>query len=794
MVQIGGAAVACLTPAALPWRNDRYVGKQPVTARLGAFVGRDSGEQLVTVVGPAGVGKSRLALEVCSRVLRSGGVHYVPLADAGTRNDLLGAVAGALGVPLGEGGEAQLLNALQAREPTLLWLDDCDLVAGCAGDLIEAWLAAAPGLTILATARRALRLRGERELSISPLDEEDGVELFVARSPTRHDDLPSVRAVVQRLDGLPLAIELAAARTSVLSPSQLLQRLSERARLLSRTSGARRHRSMAAALDVSWSLLDVHEREALARCAVFVGGFDLEAAEVVLESDAIGAPWAIDVLESLVRHHLVVVDGDRYRLLESVAEYARAHLHRDTDAQHAVARCHAQLYFDRYARGEPGPAHTAWLHIADDVLNIEAAIERSSSAGDIATATPLALALAEYRAWFGPLNSGITVLESLATARGEEQIAARLSLGRLRHLAGDPTGIDDLVWALDAARARRDATLEGTALLWLANAQASLPYDERTTTYRRALACVEAGGDPLKIASAQIWLGDHLQTGDEARALVEAGLRVARWHQHLQLEAHARYVLGQMAFVSGRRAAALEYFEEALSRSRAVGIPRYEFRCLLSLSCMQADEAPSEAIAHGASALRVARHLGDLRLEISARAILADAHTDSNPERALDEWTQLVELAERAEDPRQRAAAAICRGEALMRLQRTSEAREVLEEVIAATEGPELGHLASKAAICMCLLPDAGVREISLLDRLEPLAARNAERHVQLLTHRALLREATGDEAAARADLAIAEERLGEIDRLFNETTGEYLNTLRSKLERSREGDTPVRE
>ncbi|MFI6050850.1 BTAD domain-containing putative transcriptional regulator [Streptomyces violascens] len=306
-------------------------------AQLTSFVGRDSelavlvrllgSSRLVTLIGTGGTGKTRLALEAAARL--PGEVCFVDLS-ASPRTAL--AVRGALG--LRDSGaddpEAALVEALRDRA-VLLILDNCEQIVEDAAALTHRLLSHCPGLRVLATSREALGITGESLRPVGPLDTDAAVRLFTDRAVAVRPDFapdqsnsPAVQAICSSLDGLPLAIELAAARLRQLPLTEIADRLDDRFRLLSRGDRTKpeRHRTLRAVVEWSWSLLSDEEREFAARLTVFAGGATAEAAGRVCGADA----DAEDLLASLTDKSLVEAGAGRYRMLETIRAYAAAQL------------------------------------------------------------------------------------------------------------------------------------------------------------------------------------------------------------------------------------------------------------------------------------------------------------------------------------------------------------------------------------------------------------------------------------------------------------------------------------
>ncbi|MFF9281897.1 AfsR/SARP family transcriptional regulator [Streptomyces griseosporeus] len=403
-------------------------------ARLTSFVGREGdieriredlrGARLVTLLGPGGAGKTRLSQEAAERVRGAArdGVWLAELAPVDTPEAVPEAVLTAVGAreTVLRGAGAEELRAVAeryddpvvrltehcARRRMLLILDNCEHVVDAAARLVEELLARCPGLTVLATSREPLGVPGEVLRPVEPLPEPVALRLLAdrgaaARPGFRVEEDPEACAeICRRLDGLPLAIELAAARLRMLTPRQIADRLDDRFRLL--TSGSRtvlpRQQTLRAVVDWSWDLLDAGERDVLRRLSVFAGGCDLAAAEAVC------GPAAFDALASLVDKSLVVTapSGDgamRYRLLETVAEYAAERL--DEAGQRPEAeRAHLTYYRELARTTDPkllGPEQRAAIELIErEYENLRTALRHAVAERDAQEALCLVLSLGWY--------------------------------------------------------------------------------------------------------------------------------------------------------------------------------------------------------------------------------------------------------------------------------------------------------------------------------------------------------------------------------------------------------------
>lgn len=388
-----------------------------VPVELSAFVGRVreiaeirgllSGSRLITLTGAGGSGKSRLALEVVAGLEGDvfGPVGWASLAALEDPAHVLRQVAGAFGIPEEvRGGLAGLINLL-GETPRVLVLDNCEHLVEPAARLAAALLAGCPGLRILATSREALGIGGERAWLVPPLSlpapnaptgelgASEAVQLFLERGrdavagySVPPDRLPLVAGICRTLDGIPLALELAAARVRVLSLEQISDRLDDALRLL--TQGARtgpsRHRTLQATIDWSHDLLPPEARVLFRRLAAFRGGFTLEGVESVGGGEDVDPDQALDLLTTLVDKSLVLVQEEqglaRYDLLETVRQYARRRL-QESDEEQRVRRLHARFFVDRVAAEEPrfteAGRREAIARLLPDLENIREALHWS---------------------------------------------------------------------------------------------------------------------------------------------------------------------------------------------------------------------------------------------------------------------------------------------------------------------------------------------------------------------------------------------------------------------------------
>jgi predicted ATPase/class 3 adenylate cyclase len=385
----------------LPRPASSFVGRAGELDELVELL--DSDARLVTLTGPGGSGKTRLAIEAAAQLVGDypNGVFWIPLAPLRDPALVLETVAQSVGA-------RQDLASHFAGKRALLLLDNFEQVIDAAAELSDL-LRSCRGLEALVTSRELLRVDGECEYPVQPLVESEAVELFAARAGIDPDG--TIEELCRRLDNLPLAVELAAARASVLSPTQILERLSQRLDLLRGGRDAdSRHSTLRATIDWSHDLLDPPERILFARLAVFAGGCTLEAAQDVCEAD-------LDTLQSLVEKSLVRRSGGRFWMLETIREFAAGRLEESGEAgelrdRHAawVAALVDEVSRTRALRRlEP----EAVARLAPEHDNVRQAIAWSIEGGDPGVGSKLIGTLCVYWVYTGRAREGVALAERL---------------------------------------------------------------------------------------------------------------------------------------------------------------------------------------------------------------------------------------------------------------------------------------------------------------------------------------------------------------------------------------------
>jgi predicted ATPase len=534
-----------------------------VTARL------QNGARLLTLTGPGGMGKTRLAIESATELVahNRNGVFWVPLASLSDPALVMSEVAQTLGA------KGSVVEHVGAGEMLLL-LDNFEQVVDAAPEL-GGLLQGCPNLRLLVTSRERLRVAGEVEYAVPPLADPEAAELFSARSGIANDDV--IAELCRRLDNLPLAVELAAARASVLSPAQMLERLGQRLDLLKGGRDAdARQQTLRATIEWSHDLLNEAERALFARLAVFHGGCTLDAAEQVISAD-------IDTLQSLVDKSLLRFSDERYWMLETIREFALSMLGRLAEADELKAH-HADYFLALAREAEPNMRMYSadWLaRLERDHDNLRAALDYFAAAHDATRLMTLTGSLTDLWAYGGHVQEGWQrVTAALATD-------AQPSAARARVLVGAADLADNRGDTSSAKRLSSEGLAIYTSLgekWWMAYALGQLglaaiedaDYDGAKRNLRHANELFREVGDELwTIANTRALAWAHEASGDRstARELHEANLPRALAVGARETAVGTLGSLSMLAADDGRVADALSLVRQNLTAAVELGSP-----------------------------------------------------------------------------------------------------------------------------------------------------------------------------------------------------------------------------
>ena len=569
----------------LPDPLTSFIGRERELTEVGTLLQM---ARLVTVTGPPGTGKTRMALQL-ARDPASGlpkSSVFVALAPVVEPEDVWSAVAQALGARERTRVAAfdEVIDTLSEQE-LLLVLDNFEHVLAAGPDL-GTLLVACPLLRVIVTSRERLRISGERAYLLSPLDTTDAVRLFVDRARSvradfsmTSEDAATVEDICSRVDRLPLAIELAAGRVRLFGATTLLARLDRRLSVLS--GGPRdqppRQQALGATIDWSYDLLSSAERSLFRALAVCVGGFSLEAAQ------ALGNDEALAVVESLVEKSLVqqengIHEQPRFRMLETLREYALERLE-ESGLETAVRHAHATYYraFAEEAELEySGPSEGACFDLLEqDYANLRAAIEWSLDVGELELGLSIAGALWRFLYHRGHMSDGRDLLRRLLNADLADMLPATVrakalfAISSLAVWQGDsPAGRADAQSSVALYRALRDKRGEGFALHTLAH---TVDHAAAPDLYSESIACLREAGDERGVAWSLQCLGNVkvvLGELDEARAILVEGLEVARQSQSAPTISGSLTGLGALSARLGDHARAYQLYLEGFELRR----------------------------------------------------------------------------------------------------------------------------------------------------------------------------------------------------------------------------------
>jgi predicted ATPase/DNA-binding winged helix-turn-helix (wHTH) protein len=601
-------------PHNLPADLTSFVGRREELLKLPAML---ASSRLLSLTGAGGVGKTRLAVRLAQDVVNDfpDGVWLIELAPLAAPDLLAQTFATVVGVQEGPQRSARdaLLDSLRHRA-LLLVVDNCEHILPACADLLEALLRVAPGVRVLATSREALGVSGEtvcrvRSLSLpeplapvpAALPDSEATQLFVERARAvdeafalTADTADSIVRICRRLGGIPLAIELAAARVDVLSLEQIEARLQNRFHLL--TGGPRtalpRQRTLEATLDWSYQLLSDTQRQLLCRLSVFPSSWTLQAAEHVCAGEGIDEGRMLDLLSQLVNKSLVVVDSAftgerRFGLLETVRHYARERLAQSGDAERVRAR-QFEFFYDEFRHALPrlrGHGQQAYLRrLRIEQENLRCALEFSLTSPDLAEkGTELAAALFWFWTKRGLFGEGEMWLERVLAVTGgvagSLRARALIGLAHMHHFQGRHSEVAaDAIEALALGRNENDAWAVSFALFLQAlSAVEQGDYEQARARCLEARDAADVSGDPLQhggplhvLANIALSNGDY----DRAHHLYQESIDVHRragesWGVGILLSAAAGLCIIQKDFAQARAQAS-----EAMSLCEELEDPR----------------------------------------------------------------------------------------------------------------------------------------------------------------------------------------------------------------------------
>jgi predicted ATPase/class 3 adenylate cyclase len=557
----------------LPVPATPFLGRDRELSEVVELLAAD-GARLLTLTGPGGTGKTRLALQAAglSSDAYPDGVFWVPLAPLRDPALVIATAAQTLG---SKNGLAEHI----ADKRMLCLFDNFEQVIEAAPDL-GALVSACPNLDLLVTSRERLRVGGEQTYPVPPLAEPDGEALFVTRARAVDPAFAgseAMRVLCRRLDELPLALELAAARTALFSPEQLLAKLSQRLDLLKGERDADpRQQTLRATIEWSHDLLTESEERLFRRLAVFAGGCTYEAAEEIADADP-------DTLQSLLDKSLLrkrdSPTGPRYWMLETIREYAAERLEASDEAEE-LRRRHAEHFLDLADQGTFVVMDATWVDLVDAELdNVRGALDSAAATGQTQRVLSATASLRDF--WFtrGYITEGRARLESALAADPEPtpaRCSALIAASTAAVAGGDvPSARRHLDQALDAANSLGDPRLSALARLqeaWL------LTESER---WSDALAILDDVVPVLRDLGAwdaaipanrtRAWIYEELGDMDRFWLLTEENLEHSRAHEHRRIEARALGALAEKAENEGRFDDARDLLVQSLSIDRQLG-------------------------------------------------------------------------------------------------------------------------------------------------------------------------------------------------------------------------------
>ena len=803
------AASVRVSDASLPRHPNPFVGRASELARLGE---RLASHRCVTVVGPGGVGKTRTVVHLLreGRVATPSTVRFVDLSDSLNPAAVLDAIGQTVPVPSNAPDRrAALCEALARFGPWLLVLDNVEQVAEAVAALVREALERAPELRILCTSRAPMGVVGESVFRLGPMSTEDAQALFEARG---HDQGISLEPVAQastgqllaELDHLPLAIELAAARLPLLSPQAILERLSDRFRLLANPARKGRLGSLHATLAWSWKLLATEEQAALGQMGVFEGGFSLHAAEAVVD---VPGMWAGDLVQRLVHCNMVhVVRPDRFTLLQSI----RSFVHAERPLEAPTRRRHA-TYFARWgvdqglwerrnteaklpqAEFENLRAACAWtLEHPDgaatlrallmsvvalsvrrrDLRVVEAWVQQAAQSYEGANRGGMALMageIAQHRSHVDLARRHF--VDAVAAVdngvASQERLDARLALLWHELFLGDPQAAEDLIGEVEAeAQELGDRVSQGVA--WRLLGELRLK-QARLDDARRALetslghlagrAGAVEGAVFCGLGAIEMRRGHHA----EAFAYFQRALTLARSRGLRQLEGTVNHHLALVHSARAEPDEAIECLGEALRTARALGLRSHEAYALRELAQQLPAAGQGDGVEEAAQAWTIANELGEPRLLMLLgiqRGI--DRLRKSTTDGAEEELTQALARARKLGDTRWEALALGTLGDVALERQESQRARDWLNQAIALCTQRRMNqtsHWWARLAVLEVREGNAAAAQ-SALAKARTTQSPHEPRLMKALLHAAAAEVSAhiGDPEQAAHDLRIAEE------------------------------------
>ena len=712
-------------PTSLPAPLTSFVGRVAELSETAVLL---SETRLLTLTGPGGAGKTRLALRLATTVADDfpEGVWFVDLSALSGGDSVLDRVALTLGIGEPRGGHTLLeaVGRYLARRQTLIVLDNCEQVVDAAAEVVAGLLGAAPKAKVVATSREPLGVGGEVTWAVPPLSEDDAVDLLTDRArlarpqfQLRVEDAEAARAICRRLDSLPLAIELVAARARALALRDIAARLKDRFELV--LSGPRsappRQATLRASFDWSYDMLSQAERALLRQCSVFAGGFDLEAASAVC------SPGGADVLAALVDRSLLMVQdavlgSPRYRMLETIREFAAERLAQAGEVD-LIRNRHRDHYLALAEAAEPellGPGEDRWrARLNTEQDNLRAALVWSRDHGEAEALARMVAALVWF--WAVP-QARITEIRWLDAAADRMQDLSPRAAARIRNfqalfgiltarsLGEIPAMANE---ALALAREAGDKREEALALLilglvaaFLGGAEAMRPYLDEAVPLARATGFAVGAVLGLLTFVSLRWFqsnpGETKHLAEEAIAIAKAGDR----HHRLDTLGWA----GVTALLQGRLDDAGELFEAVLAEARQTNDLNYVYGPMFLgwLRMLRGEYAAAHA--NVAESLEVAARWeadGNWASGVEHLAGFIEGMTQlaiGNPSRASQMLPAVVEAARSSPLPRWAAVPLVFLAEAQLTLGEPEEAAAFIDEATSIAQAGALTWALGRAA------------------------------------------------------------------------------------------------